>query len=65
VRVPRGYQRAVTAFTLAIIAFTAYLLGMAGIPLLFAVVIGFVPVGIVVSSVARRLVPPTLEKWTI
>jgi hypothetical protein len=45
----------------------AYSLGARGAVLLFAVVLIFFPVAMIVSSISRRLVPPTLtfgDDWS-
>jgi len=46
---------------MAVAAAVMYALGARGRFILFGVVVGFVPVGIVVSSAFRRIWPPTFE----
>jgi hypothetical protein len=61
VRVPLRYGKWLALVTILVTTGSAYVLGIEGLKLIVAVVIGFFPVTMLVGSVARRVVPPKLE----
>jgi len=58
--VPKSYSQWLALSNLCLTGGTAYGVGARGIVFLAAVVIGFFPVGMILSIIARRLLPPTL-----
>jgi len=60
VRVPKRYGQWLALVAILATAGSAYVLGIEGLKLIAAVVIGFFPMTIIVGSIARRVMPPKL-----
>ena len=58
---PRGYLRNFGWAIIVVVSAVGYLAGVRGWALVFGVTVGFVPAGMVMWSIARRLWPPPLE----
>jgi predicted RNA-binding Zn-ribbon protein involved in translation (DUF1610 family) len=60
VRVRRQYNQGLGVVSILATLGFAYVFGVQGVMLILAVILGFFPVAMLVSLIARRLIPPTL-----